>query len=373
MADDQYRRLACSGCHVSFPAPTHRGRPPKWCSDACRAPERRERKREYKAKPAKVGQCQCGEQFNPASNGRPYTTCERCRRPPPGANKKEKQCPGCRGIFVSARESQVCCTAKCGVAYRYQQARKTRDPRDCGHCGVTFTPPHQTGARFCSRNCKARDWARRNPPWIPPAFSTYVARYCDTCGKPSGKRSGWTTCTPCIRLAQADRARAANRASSEALHRAAAKEVACDECGARYCPLYGQKDWRGSSRVSLCQVCRPVRKRQHDKVAKAKRSARERGAAVLERVSPRKVFERDGWRCYLCGRDTPKSLRGTTDGRAPELEHVEPLARGGAHSMANTRCACRRCNGIKADHPLAEALRLIGDALRASQAVVGAG
>lgn len=36
MAEDQYRRLSCGSCFVSFPAPTHRGRPPKWHAAALR-------------------------------------------------------------------------------------------------------------------------------------------------------------------------------------------------------------------------------------------------------------------------------------------------------------------------------------------------
>lgn len=87
-------------------------------------------------------------------------------------------------------------------------------------------------------------------------------------------------------------------------------------------------------------------RRHARRIAKAKRQARER-TEKAESVNPFKVFTRDGWRCYLCGVDTPRSLRGTNDPRAPELEHVVPLARGGAHTYENTACACRACNGAK--------------------------
>lgn len=62
-------------------------------------------------------------------------------------------------------------------------------------------------------------------------------------------------------------------------------------------------------------------------------------------VNRLRVFDRDGWRCWVCGVDTPATLVGTCEPNAPELDHVVPISRGGAHTYANVRCACRRCNG----------------------------
>jgi 5-methylcytosine-specific restriction endonuclease McrA len=81
---------------------------------------------------------------------------------------------------------------------------------------------------------------------------------------------------------------------------------------------------------------------------KVRRRVRVR-AQTTELVDPLAVFERDGWTCRICSRPTPACLRGSTDHRAPELDHIIPLARGGAHSYANTQCACRKCNGDKGD------------------------
>jgi 5-methylcytosine-specific restriction endonuclease McrA len=75
-----------------------------------------------------------------------------------------------------------------------------------------------------------------------------------------------------------------------------------------------------------------------------------RGVAA-DRIDPIKVFERDRWRCQLCGCSTPERLRGQMVDHAPELDHIVPLARGGAHTWSNVQCACRRCNGEKADTP----------------------
>lgn len=87
-------------------------------------------------------------------------------------------------------------------------------------------------------------------------------------------------------------------------------------------------------------------KRTERRVHKASRRAKTRGAGA-ERIDPVKVFERDGWRCHVCRRKTPKRLRGSHDGCAPELDHIVTLADGGSHTWGNVACACRSCNQSK--------------------------
>lgn len=79
---------------------------------------------------------------------------------------------------------------------------------------------------------------------------------------------------------------------------------------------------------------------------KAARRAIVRGIEA-DRIDPIQVLEADGWRCYICGVDTPRELRGTYEPNAPEVDHVIPLAAGGLHVLSNLRCACRACNGAK--------------------------
>ena len=60
------------------------------------------------------------------------------------------------------------------------------------------------------------------------------------------------------------------------------------------------------------------------------RRTRTRGAARAA------VLERTGGRCYLCGR--------ALDPSAFDVDHVHPLAAGGAHAPANVAPACPTCN-----------------------------
>lgn len=115
---------------------------------------------------------------------------------------------------------------------------------------------------------------------------------------------------------------------------------ACRECGRFFTPDYG--DHRSSFCSPACQ------KRQHRRISKALRRARGR-KTTTERFDPLEVLRRDRYRCQLCGRATPSRLRGRMVDNAPELDHIVPLAQGGAHTYDNTQCACRACNITKCD------------------------
>jgi 5-methylcytosine-specific restriction endonuclease McrA len=103
-----------------------------------------------------------------------------------------------------------------------------------------------------------------------------------------------------------------------------------------------------------CQVCKPAIVRERVRATKEKRDSRIK-SGEREAVWPSRVFARDGWMCRLCGIDTPKELRGSYEHNAPELDHVVPLSRGGAHTFNNTQCLCRSCNGWKAARTMEEA------------------
>jgi 5-methylcytosine-specific restriction endonuclease McrA len=108
-----------------------------------------------------------------------------------------------------------------------------------------------------------------------------------------------------------------------------------------------------AGRCSLCltwfvhdqpqtMTCSP---RCYKKLAKAKRRALERDAFV-ENVSPRKVFDRDRWKCQLCRKPVKRDAIAPHP-RAPVIDHIIPLAAGGTHEPANVQCAHFLCNSIK--------------------------
>lgn len=117
----------------------------------------------------------------------------------------------------------------------------------------------------------------------------------------------------------------------------------CRWCKIAYVPEVGLRQ-----KYYCTDLCRLASFRAMRSDCTHRRRAKKFGCSY-EPVSKRKVFERDGWKCQLCGVSTPEAKRGTIDDDAPELDHIIPLAKGGAHSYQNTQCACRRCNRLKSD------------------------
>jgi predicted nucleic acid-binding Zn ribbon protein len=68
-----------------------------------------------------------------------------------------------------------------------------------------------------------------------------------------------------------------------------------------------------------------------------------------EHVDRIAVYQRDGWRCQLCGRKTlRRAIRNKNTQRlhprSPSIDHITPMSRGGDHVESNCQCACLSCN-----------------------------
>lgn len=119
----------------------------------------------------------------------------------------------------------------------------------------------------------------------------------------------------------------------------------CVTCGTSYFPRY--------TAAGYCSMaCRRYPERrvwptteEKQRAKDYRRRCRKRGAGY-ERFTRREIFERDGWRCGICGVLTDRSPSAHRNHR-PSLDHIVPLARGGAHSRANTQCSHWICNSTK--------------------------
>jgi 5-methylcytosine-specific restriction endonuclease McrA len=79
-------------------------------------------------------------------------------------------------------------------------------------------------------------------------------------------------------------------------------------------------------------------------------------AQATEVISPEVVFKRDGYRCRICGGKT----RGKhPNPKAPTIDHIVPLSKGGDHSYLNVQCAHWDCNTRKGDRAADDQLRLV--------------
>ncbi len=209
-------------------------------------------------------------------------------------------CSVCSGPMPAKARGLTCgrpCAKSLSDSTRSSRAQ-ARNARTCKVCGISFQPKRKAPGVYCSRSCHSK--GQRKPP-APSAPKPEPA--------------------PKVKPSKPPRP--------------------CAECGTVFAPVLG--DYR---RAFCNQDCA---KRNRRRIGKR----RTRQAAV-ERVDPIAVFIRDGWRCQLCGCATPRRLRGSTNPRAPELDHILPLSQGGEHSYRNTHCACRSCNGLKASKPLGQ-------------------
>lgn len=234
-------------------------------------------------------------------------------------------------------------------------------PRACETCEQQFTPKINRG-RFCGKSCsdKARkpkeiqcvgcgQTVNRNVRGGSADAGLYCSRGCYFALKGRLKqekdesrnamRLGGLSYTAHVR-----RWRMWLREQHLEEVREGMASTGCRTCGASVGYLFGRP------RTYCGKACRPTPpvNREVRKAHKRARRARTRGIEA-ENIKPADIFDRDGWRCQMCGVHTPKKLRGTCNPKAPEMDHMIPLAKGGKHVASNLQCLCRACNAWKSD------------------------
>jgi 5-methylcytosine-specific restriction endonuclease McrA len=226
------------------------------------------------------------------------------------------------------------------IGWREKAAAK-RPFSTCKGCGQKFQPRGVDRTTYCSRACafasksaakaSAAELEARRRARADAAKVDYAQRQC-ACGQTFKPRSSAQVrcsvdCSPLPTI------------------------VNCMVCGSAYakrkydhghCSVECRVKWRKLQKNTLAVTS--GRRSAYRRARKLK----QRGVTV-EPVNPIRVLQRDNWRCQLCGMPTPRRLRGTYDDRAPEVDHIVPLAKGGEHSYRNVQCACRKCNLAKAD------------------------
>jgi hypothetical protein len=302
--------------------------------------------------PARRSCKDCGDAIAPRSGrGRPRLRCGVCAVKAPrcrSAKRYRHKCQECGGSFESRQRRAVVCSPACWAvrARRQQSARGADHSRLCRRCGLVFTPPRSSDpGHYCSRACaaeakriypdekaakRAEHARRRQRLGLPPVETD---RRCEICGDEFHSSWARLTCSETCAAEMAKR-RAAGECTKDQRPRP------CKECGVTFAPFYGDK------RRIYCSATCSRRSTRRECGHKHRSRARARGVPY-EPIQPHKVFERDGWRCQVCGTKTPKRLRGTLHSRAPELDHRIPLAMGGGHVWGNVQCTCRKCNAAK--------------------------
>lgn len=358
----------CLTCGTPLGAPTGRGRPPKYCSPQCRraAPDSLRAKNTLSHIDCI---CEgCGEPFRSVRQAR--FCSRRCRARSDEWQKLQKvgrDCRECGRTFIPAHFHQALCGEPCSGRPRLERVCV------CSYCGDEFHPKAANRLKFCSRECafakqaadRAAQAAAREPERTRKKElererraaerdsrpRTLHKHKCEECGAEfqSPSRARKYCSIPCRSLAYYRKK-----------HEESAEPAACKQCGEEFLKPYGAS----GPREFCSEECQEARKQDLQRKTRKmlgnhRRRARTYGGSY-EPVDPMVVFERDGWRCHICKRKTPKRFRGTIEDAAPELDHIVPLAAGGDHSYQNTACCCRACNLAKGARPLGQLLLDIG-------------
>ena len=179
--------------------------------------------------------------------------------------------------------------------------------RPCAICATPFAYHPKLRTTYCSRACKGRSRA-------VGSSCSVLYRQCPECKRQFVSHHGSLRCGLACRRARA------RRKFAEAFVPTPTREYRCTVCGS---PL-------------TCGVA-CARRLPANHEAHARRRARKAGAFV-ERVYRARVFERDSWRCQLCGKRLVRD-EVAPHPSSPTLDHIVPLAAGGEHSYQNVQAA----------------------------------
>ena len=252
----------------------------------------------------------------------------------------------------------------CYLAYNRALNKKRRpaqEPRTCQQCGDDISSkPAQ--ARFCSRLCRHRSKPPR-PNGGHRATGTATCPECgDTfetvrgrntyCGRVCSDKN--STPTPDQRIARLKR-------SSTPVPWAC-----CVDChswfvvrGRTHCPREDCVATR--NRVTARDYYHAVKANggtPHQRIRAHRLRALNNGGSH-EHYEHRDIFERDGWRCHLCGKKIDTSAPWPQPD-SPSIDHLIPISLGGDDMPHNVAAAHLRCNQSKGNRSHGEQLRLIG-------------
>lgn len=188
----------------------------------------------------------------------------------------------------------------------------------------------------------------------------FVDLKCKTCGATIRKsfisvRHGCATCQECKKT-EASRREEKRRREKEAeanykrwfkLSNLKAEQITlqtCAGCGVLYVPQR-----RG---LKYCSV--ECQKKNANAMGKDKRLRLIGENLVDKDIDLRTLYERDGGKCAICGRECDWSDCETREdgtfiagNNYPSIDHIVPLSRGGLHAWSNVQLACRICNSKK--------------------------
>lgn len=230
----------------------------------------------------------------------------------------------------------VRCLPGC-VCGRHSSGKPTATCETCGQLFERRIRRKGKPQRFCSFAC--RDASYRTLPELPQSLSCLI---CETTFIPRRSRG-----TSSIQ-------RFCSLACRDESYKREPHRLTCEQCGVEFVDK-----WHCVSRPRrFCSMpCHQASQRIPDRLHRRKAIMQ----VYREPYSRFQIARRDGWRCQLCGKKVDPNAQWPNPGFG-SIDHIIPIAEGGADAPANVQLAHLRCNLSKGTRalPQGEQLRLIG-------------
>lgn len=291
-----------------------------YCSKYCSNKRRR-----LKAKNKefhKICEC-CGKEFTTKSNVK-YCS-EECKEIKSNEYHNlvyKKYCKYCNTYFETKNNSQVYCSEECRENfYKERQVlnnnnknnnknrKKKKYKRICKTCGKEFST-NSTNSKYCSEKCKQKNKNKKLNKLVT----------CKTCGKKFSTIHNKKYCS---------------------------KE--CRDTKQKICPICEEKFSTKTGRKYCSEECRKIEIKYKNKVSQTELDLRKNndsirlifnGKPINTWYTPgfteelrNKILERDGYKCYICGKETNL-----------HVHHIIPRDEGGPHIPENLVTLCGSCH-----------------------------
>ncbi|WP_188942134.1 HNH endonuclease [Virgibacillus salexigens] len=255
---------------------------------------------------------QCGGAFT----GRKRKFCsEGCRdKYSDNTRKHKKRCKNCSVIFMAKNKNQKFCSIKCAA----DNSQNKTKVKECDSCGKNFNG--KVRQKYCSEECKYLHYKNRN----------FINKKCNYCG---------------IYLNHYQKNFCSKQCANNSIKK---HSCICGYCKRNFTGRKGRPN-KFCSRDCFHNAlgCNPKQYKYDTYLSDASSVKRAKHYGVrYEKIEPLKVFERDEWKCGICGSYVNHSL-SYPDTMSASIDHIIPLSKGGSHTYKNVQCSHLSCNLIK--------------------------